>query len=292
MIFVILEINKSRKIKEYIGGAIMQINRKALNLLLTIVLITTFLASVCYSQDSSQKARSILEKMFKKYDALFAEDMKGINSSVAQRNVSAIAKMSIKGQGRLDPRSTTTPPLLMDAKIELYVTQPNKIFLNITGNMGDIQIVIPDKKPMTATTILPSTKQFATMPVPQSTFRGFQPQSREKFWLETNLTYGGTQMMKQGKVHKIIMKSTNPKLKETSIAYILDQKWDPVRFEVNDPVGGNTIVDFDEISLNAVIPPDKFIPKTSGFTQVSKEQFTGLIMMQILTSTMPNKQIK
>ena len=262
----------------------MQIIRKSLIFIIIAVWLTALLASVCYSKDSSSKAKSILEKTFKKYDALFSEELKGVNS--------AIVKMSIKGEGRLNSKSTTSPPLLLDAKIDLYVVQPNKMFLDVTGNLGNIQIVIPGKMPMTATTILPVTKQFATMAIPQKTFRGLQPKDRERFWVETNVTYGGMQTMNQRQVHKIIMKPTNPKQKGTTVVYILDKIWDPIRYEIIDPVGGNTVVDFEEIRFNVKIPPDKFEPKTSGYTQVTKEQFTGLVMMQMMTLTMQNNQMR
>lgn len=261
----------------------MQIIRKSLNLLLISIFLSAFLASA-NALDSSQKARSILEKTFKKYDALFSENMKGISS--------ATVKMSVKGQGRLDPKATSTPSLLMDANIELYAVQPNKMFLNITGNMGNIQIVIPGKKPITAMMILPIAKQFTTMPVPDKTFRGLQPQSREKFWQDNILSYDGIKTIKNLKAHKITIKSKNPKLKETQVVYILDQKWDPIRYEVDDPVSGNTVVNFDEIKINSFIPPDKFVPKTNGFTQISKEQFMGAVVMQIVTSTMQSNQPK
>jgi len=65
-----------------------------------------------------------------------------------------------------------------------------------------------------------------------------------------------------------------------------------VRLEIKDPNGGNMVVDFEELKLNVPIPPDTFEPKTSGYTQVSKEQFTGIIMMQIMTSAMQSNQTR
>jgi outer membrane lipoprotein-sorting protein len=263
----------------------MQI-KKYLYVISIIIIIS---ASSVYSQESQQKAKMILDKFFQKYDALFKVDMKGVNS--------AVCKMSIKGSGRIDTMKQAgnmqgTPPLIVDAKIELYVAQPNKMFFNITGNLGNVAIVIPDKKPLTATALFPVTKQFATFAVPEKIFGGIKPYNRDKFWQETVLSYGGLQTTKQGKAHKIVMKSTKPSIKETTTVYILDNKWDPVRVEVNDPVGGNTIVDFEQIMLNTAIPAEKFMPNTKGFTQVSQEQLTSLIVMNMMTSNMQKKPIK
>jgi len=67
---------------------------------------------------------------------------------------------------------------------------------------------------------------------------------------------------------------------------------DPVRLEVNDPVGGKTTVDFEQITLNTTIPAEKFMPNIKGFTQVSKEQLTSLIMIDMMTSNMQKKPLK
>jgi hypothetical protein len=262
----------------------MQIIKKSSILIIIVVLFTILSVSVCYSQNSSSKAKSILEKTFRKYDALFSDEIKGVNS--------AIIKMSIKGEGRINPNAKLSPPLLLDTKLDIYAVQSNKMFIDVTGNLGNIQIVLPGKMPIIATAILPATKQFTTIQVPQKVFRGLQPKDRERFWIETNVTYGGLLTIKQKQVHKIIMKPNDPKQKGNTVVYILDRVWDPIKYEINDPVGGNTVVNFDEIRFDVDIPLDKFEPKTSGYTQVTKEQFTGLVMMQMMTSTMQNNQIK
>jgi len=166
------------------------------------------------------------------------------------------------------------------------------MFLNLVGNLGNFTIVIPDKKPQTATALFPTMKQFAIFPVPEKTFGGIKPYNRTKFWQETILSYGGLQTTKQGKAHKIIIKSTKPSQKETMNIYILDSKWDPVRVEVNDPIGGNTTIEFEQILLNASIPTSKFVPDTKGYTQVSKEQLSSLIMMNMMASNMQKNQVK
>ena len=260
-----------------------------LSVFLLISMLMSFYTSIGYSQTSSPKAKMILGKFFQKYDALFTDGMKGINS--------AVCKLSIKGAGRINTgkQSGNVPgnvPLLIDTKMELYVAQPNKMFFNLTGNLGNVTIVIPDKKPLTATALFPNMKQFAIFSVPEKIFGGIKPLNREKFWQETILSYGGLQTTKQGKAHRIIMKSTKPSQKETTNIYILDNKWDPVLIEVNDPVGGNTTVEFEQIMLNARIPIEKFVPNTSGYTQVSKEQLSSLIMMNMMSANMQKKQVK
>jgi outer membrane lipoprotein-sorting protein len=261
--------------------------------IISILIIISALMSITiqsgYSQVPPQKAKMVLDKFFQKYDALFKDGMKGVNS--------AVCKMSIKGAGRIGTTKQSgnmqgNPPLILDAKMELYVAQPNRMFFNIIGNLGNVSIVIPDKKPLTATALFPVTKQFASFPVSEKIFGGIKPYNRDKFWQETVLTYGGLQTTKQGKAHKIIMKSTKPSIKETTTVYILDNKWDPVRLEVNDPVGGNTTVDIEQIMLNTTIPPEKFVPNIKGFAQVSQEQLTSLIMMNMMTSNMQKKPLK
>lgn len=260
-----------------------------ISILIIISAIVNISASSVYSQESKQKAKMILDKFFQKYDALFKDGMKGVNN--------AVCKMSIKGSGRIDTMKQAgnmqgNPPLIIDAKMELYVAQSNKMFFNITGNLGNVAIVIPDKKPLTATALFPATKQFATFAVSEKIFGGIKPYNRDKFWQETVLSYGGLQTTKKGKAHKIVIKSIKPSIKETTTVYILDNKWDPVRLVVNDPVGGSTTVDFEQITLNTTIPAEKFMPNTKGFTQVSQEQLTSLIMMNMMTSNMQKKPLK
>jgi outer membrane lipoprotein-sorting protein len=266
----------------------MQIKRNLyfISVLLIISILINFSASTGYSQEPPQKAKVVLEKFFQKYDALFKEGMKGVNS--------AVCKMSIKGAGRIDTLKQSknlsgNAPLLIDAKIELSVAQPNRMFFNIMGNLGNVTVIIPDKKPLTATALFPVTKQFATFAVPEKVFSGIKPYNRDKFWQETVLKYGGLQTTKQGKAHKIIMKSTKPSIKETTTVYILDNKWDPVRVEINDPIGGNTTIEIEQITLNTRIPAEKFVPNTKGYAQVSKEQLTSLIMMNMMTANMQKK---
>jgi len=269
----------------------MQTNKYlyVISVLIIISVVINISAQSGYSQEPAQKAKMVLEKFFQKYDALFKDGMQGVNS--------AVCKMSIKGAGRIDTmkQSENMPgnaPLLVDAKLELYVAQPNKMFFNITGNLGNVAIVIPDKKPLTATALFPVSKQFATFAVPEQIFGGIKPYNRDKFWQGTILSYGGLQTTKQGKAHKIIMKSTKPTIKETTTVYILDNKWDPVRVEITDPVGGNTTVEFEQILLNTAIPAEKFVPNTKGFAQVSKEQLTSLIMMNMMSSSIQKKPLK
>ena len=253
--------------------------------ILIAIFSIAFLATTGYAQNPNQKAKMILEKFFTKYETLFSDMAKSTNT--------AICKMSIKGVGRFDTsKSSTNAPLLIDTKAELYVASPSKMLINLKGNMGNISIVVPDKKPMAAIALFPDSKQFATIGIPQRMFGGVNPSDREKFWQGSILNYMGLQDTKQGKAHKITIKSNRPTQKEVTTIFILDKKWDPVRIELNDPKSGSTTVDFDQILLNASIPPEKFIPNTRGYTQVSREQLTGILMMNIMASTMIKKPIK
>jgi outer membrane lipoprotein-sorting protein len=253
--------------------------------ILVAILFIVLLCTTGYTQSPNQKAKAILEKFFTKYEMLFSDTAKSTNT--------AVCKMSIKGVGRLDTsKSSTNAPLLIDTKAELYVANPSKMCINLKGNMGNVSIVVPDKKPMAAVALFPDSKQYATISVPQRMFGGVNPSSREKFWQESTLNYMGLQDTKQGKAHKIIIKSTRPTQKEATTIFILDKKWDPIRIELSDPKSGSTVVDFDQILLNSIIPPEKFVPNTKGYTQVSKEQLTGILMMNIMASTMVKKPIK
>ncbi|MEK7400649.1 MAG: hypothetical protein AAB116_27205 [Candidatus Poribacteria bacterium] len=259
--------------------------RKKLYILIAILSIV-LLSTTGYAQNPNQKAKMILEKFFAKYEILFSDMAKSTNT--------AICKMSIKGAGRLDTgsKSSTNAPLLIDTKAEFYVANPSKMCINLKGNMGNVSIVVPDKKPMAAIALFPDSKQFANIVVPQRMFGGVNPSNREKFWQGNTLNYVGLLDTKQGKAHKIIIKSTKPIEKKVTTIFILDRKWDPVRIEYSDPKSGSTVVDFDQILLNTSIPPEKFIPNTKGYTQVSREQLTGILMMNIMASTMIKKPIK
>jgi len=253
--------------------------------IIVILLFIILSSAIVGAEESSPKAKMILEKFFNKYEKLFSEGMKDTSS--------LMCKMSIKGVGRFETsKSSTNAPLLIDTKADLYASNPNKMLLNLKGNMGNIIIIIPDKKPISALTLFPDSKQFATINISERIFGGLKPANRERFWRESILSYKGLINTTQGKAHKILIKSTKPTVNEVTTIQILDGKWDPIRIEYSDPKSGSTTIDFDQIQFNPKIPPEKFIPNTRGYTQVSKEQITGIIMMNIMASNMVKKPIK
>lgn len=254
-------------------------------LLFLVLLSATILSSTVNAQESSHKAKLVLEKFFNKYEKLFLDGTKETNS--------IICKMSIKGISKFETnKSSANTPLLIDTKAELYASNPNKMLINFKGNMGNIIIVISGERPISALTLFPDSKQFATIKISERIFGGIKPANRENFWRENILTYAGSINTIQGKANKIIVKSIKPTEKETITIHILEGKWDPLRIEYSNPKSGSTVINFDQIQFDARIPPEKFIPNTRGYTQVSKEQAAGIIMMNIIAGNMVKRQIK
>ncbi len=253
--------------------------------IIIILLFTILFSSVVNAEESSQKAKLILEKFFIKYEKIFSDRMSNANS--------LICRMSIKGVSRFDTnRSSANAPLLIDTKADLYVSNSNKILVNLKGNMGNIVIIVSDKNPNSAVTLFPDSKQFAMISFSERIFGGIKSVNRERFWNENVLTYAGLTNTTRGKVHKIIVKSNKKTEKEVTTIHIIDGKWDPFCIEYSNSLNGSTSINFDQIQFNANIPPEKFIPNTKGYTQVSKEQIAGIIMMNIMASNMVKKPIK
>lgn len=258
---------------------------KNMKFIVIILLNVVLLSAVIRAEEPTQKAKFVLENFFNKYEKLFSEEIKDTNN--------IICKMSVKGVSRFEAnKSSANAPLLIDTKAELFASNPSKMLINLSGNMGNIIIIISEKKPTSAVILFPDSKQFATIGISERIFGGFKPVNREKFWRESNLTYAGSTNTTQGRAHKVIIKSTRSTEKESIIIHILDRKWDPVRIEYSDPKSGSTTINFDQIQFNAKIPPEKFIPITKGYVQVSKEQLAGIIMMNIMASNMVKKPIK
>jgi len=241
--------------------------------------------SIAYSQGSSEKAKQILERAFQKYRDLFKKDARGLNS--------VAAKISIKGGGEMPMGESGDMSLDVDATVEIYAARPHNLYLDISGNLGNAKLAVTGKEKVTATIILPSTKQFATIDVPQKVLQEAQegdpqePERIKEFWEEVILTYEGTENIKAGKAHKITIKPKDPAEKSFVTAHILDDRWDPARFEINDPEEGNKlVVEFEKLELNINIPDERFVPDTQGYTQVSDKDITTAIMMQIMTAVM------
>lgn len=269
-------VENERKI--YIMGKFV---RSFLILIVASMFITLFNSAVL-SQQSSEKARQILEKTFEKYGDLFKENGKGLWS--------VVSKLSIKSKANVAKSERTSIDL--NAMVELYIMKPYNFFLNIAGGSGSVQIVIPGKKPLVATAILPVTKQFTTVTISEKAFKGIQLSDREKFWEGIILNYYGIQNTKAGKAHKINMRSRKPSEKGSSTIYILDEKWDPVRLEINDPASGSTVIELEELKLNMNIPREKFVPKVKGYTQISGSQLTINAIMQMIAPAAQKTQSK
>ena len=256
--------------------------------LLTIFLVFVLAAScvsVVYSQESSEKAKQILEKTYRKYSDLLKKDGEGLKS--------VAAKISIKGSGQMPMGDSGSMPLDVDATVEIYFARPHYLHLGISGNLGNFKIVVAGKEKVTATIILPGTEQFATIDVPQQVIQEMQkdepqkPDRMEEFWKKVVLAYEGTQSTKAGKAHKITIKPKDPSEKSFVTAYILDDKWNPARFEINDPEeGSKLVIEFEKLELNINIPDERFVQDTEGHTQISDKDLTAAIMMQIMAAVM------
>ena len=163
----------------------------AKNLLTTLLVfaITASLISAVYSQESSEKAKQILEKTVKKYMIKkSSEDMK-----------SFAAKLSIKGGGQVPMGEAGGMPLSVDAVIEIYVAKPHNLYLDLSGNLVNATVVVGGEEKVTATIMLTGTKQFATMDIPDNAIKEFQKEESapvesgkmEEFFEEVILSYEG-----------------------------------------------------------------------------------------------------
>jgi outer membrane lipoprotein-sorting protein len=256
--------------------------------LLTVFLVFALAAScisVVYSQESSEEAKQILEKTYRKYSDLFKKDGKGLKSIVT--------KISIKGSSQMPMGDSGSMPLDVDATVEIYFARPYYLNLGILGNLGNAKIIVAGKEKVTANIFLPSTKQFAAIDVPREAIQRMQaddpqkPDRMEEFWKEVILTYEGTESTKAGKAHKINIKPKDTSEKSFVTAYILDGKWDPARLEISDPEeGGKLVIEFEKLELNIDIPDERFVPDTEGYTQISDKDLTTAVMMQIMGAMM------
>lgn len=257
---------------------------------LTVFLAVVLITSCAKSSDNPKDPKQILEKTVEKYRELVKKDGKGVKSMEA--------KVSIKGGGQLPMGDSGSMPLDIDAIVEIYVSQPHNLYIDISGNLGNARFVVSGKEKPTATIMLPGTKQFATMDVPDQIKKQIdkaqepeeadsqEPDSMEELWKQVILEYDGTENLKIGKAHKIIIKPKDPAEKSFLTAYILDGKWDPARLEITEEGGSNLLVEFEKLELNAKIPDEKFVPDTEGYTEVTQQAITASIMMQIMSSMM------
>lgn len=270
-----------------------KINMKRLAMNFLTVLLAVMLITSCARSSDNPKdpkdPKQILEKTVEKYRELVKKDGKGVKSMEA--------KVSIKGGGQLPMGDSGSMPLDVDAIVEVYVSQPHNLYIDISGNLGNAKFIVSGKEKPTATIMLPSTKQFATIDVPEQIKEQIdkaqepkedpqEPDPMEEFWKKAILEYDGTENLKIGKAHKIIIKPKDPTEKGYLTAYILDGKWDPARLEVTEEGGSNIVIEFEKLELNAKIPDEKFVPDTEGYTEVTQQTIVGSIMMQVMSSMM------
>lgn len=262
----------------------MKFAKNILFIFLASMLIMSCSESAVKSGDPKD-AKEILKKTIDKYIDLIKEDGKKVKS--------VEAKVSIKGGGQLPMGESGGMPLDIDANIDIYASKPRNLYLEISGNLGNARVVISGKEEQTATLMLPGMKQFATMDVPEQLTKEIEeaqdPQANdrmEEFWKQVILEYEGTENLEAGKAHKIIIKPKDPVEKSFITVYILDGKWDPARLEFSEEGGSNLLVDFEKLEVNTKIPDERFVPDTEGYTEVSQQQITTAIMMQIMSSMM------
>ena len=261
---------------------------KSLLAIFSVFVLTAFFASVLYSQESTERAKQILEMTYQKYKNLLKEDGEGLKSIAAT--------VSIKGGGQMPMGDSGSMPMDIDAVVELYAVRPRHLYVDISANLGNAKIIVAGKEKVTATILLPSTKQFTAIDVPQKYIEKTQgdepekPDRMEELLKEAILAYEGTHETKAGKAHKIVINPRDPKEKGSVAVYILDDRWDPVRFEASDPEGGGVVVNFEKLELNVDIPDERFVPATEGYTQISKEQLTTVLMMQLMAVMMQQEK--
>jgi outer membrane lipoprotein-sorting protein len=262
---------------------------KNLSMVLLVVALTISCVSVVYSQESSEKAKEILENTYKKYIELTSKEGKDLKS--------VIAKVAIKGAGNVPAGEGESMPMNVDVKIEMYMSKPRNFFFSIAGNVGNAIIAVTGEEKAAATIMLPTTKQFAVIDMPEDFMQEVEsedpekPSKLEEFSDDAILTYEGMGDTKLGRAHKIGIRPKDPTEKTSIMVYILDRKWDPARIEVREEEeGGQLTVDFEELKLNERISDDKFKPDTAGYTQITKDQLTAVIMMQVMAAMMQGEQ--
>ena len=181
---------------------------KSLSIITLALMLTTFCVSAVYLEESSEEAKQILEKTFNKYMDLIKKDGTGVKS--------VAARLSLKGGGQV-PMGDDTMPLDLDVVLEIYAERPRNLYISLVGNLGNAAIVVSGEKKQ-VTVLLPNTKQFATLDVPEDTF-DVEPEAEgapeempriEELWKQVIVTYAGTEETKIGKAHKIELKPRDP----------------------------------------------------------------------------------
>ena len=257
---------------------------KSLSIITLALVLTAFCVSAVYSEESSEKAKQILEKTFNKYMDLIKKDGEGVES--------VAAKLSLKGGGDF-PMGDDTMPLDLDVVLEIYVRRPRDFFISIAGNLGNAAVVVSGERKQ-VTVLLPNTKQFANLDVPEDAFDvepevEDEPQVEpriEELWEQAVVLYEGMEDTKAGNAHKITLKSIDTPDEGVVTVHILDGKWDPARLAFSKPEEADLVLEIEKLELNQEISDDKFVPDTAGYTEVTQEQLTTLIMMQVMGAMM------
>ncbi len=86
---------------------------KSLSIITLVLMIATLCVSAVCAQESDEKAKQILEKVFNKYVDLIKKDGEGIKT--------VAAKLSLKGDANMPMGNM---PLNLDVVLEIYVERP------------------------------------------------------------------------------------------------------------------------------------------------------------------------
>ncbi|MBD3182647.1 hypothetical protein GF312_10165 [Candidatus Poribacteria bacterium] len=261
-----------------------------------IVLISLFMLLISCSNSGKSKtpesAREILEKTYDKYSDLFKNDAKELKT--------IDAKITVKGGANLPMGEGGEMPMEIDVALEMKAKQPQMFYLDISGNLGNAILVASGKDGETgkpkATLMLPSTKQFAVLDAPDNFMNQIpedeqeEEQKKEEILEKAILEHEGMVNLKNGRAHKIIIKSKNPSENSHVVVYILDKKWDPARLEMYEAGENKAVVEFEKLDLNKNISDREFMPNTEGYKEVTQNQIVTIIMMQVMASMMQKGQ--
>ena len=247
-------------------------------------MLTAFWVSTAFSQESDAKAKEIVEKTFNKYLNLIKKEGNDVTSMAA--------KLLIKGGGMV-PMGDNAMPMNLNVVLEIYVEKPRNFSASLVGNLGNAAVVMEGEKKK-LTVLLPNTKQFAVIDVPDSAFEDIEKEvdnpeeepNLDELWKNTVAKYAGTEDTKLGKAHKLVFTPKDTSEEGTLTIHILDGKWDPARVEFSQGEDTNVVIEIDKLDVNGKIPADKFVPHTEGFTEVTQDQLTTLIMMQVMGAMM------
>ena len=252
--------------------------------LAVVLILAAFCASVVCVAAPDEKAKEILEKTYKKYTDLLKKSGNDIKSMAA--------KITIKGAGELPMGNDGGGmPMNVNAALELYFAQPRNLYVGLTGNLGNATVIVAGEVKKVATIMLPGTRQFAKIDVPEEVMTDMdetaeEPPPAEEVFKDANLTYDGTAETKLGKAHKIKVQPNDPEEEGSVTVYILDGKWDPVRVDISAEEKANLVIEFEKLEINEKISANQFVPDTEGYTEISKDELGTVITMQVMGAMM------